>query len=118
MACFENMYRCPSRPFPIKKTRPRIARSERNSAPAQEAGFNIFATHGRTDLGIQVKNNDRILSPLLPEAVPHPANIIPLTLNYTQQTAEFTIEAFPVRTEQNVEPGPFEGTAILKFDFN
>jgi type 1 fimbria pilin len=78
----------------------------------------IFATHGRTDLGIQVNNNGRILSPLLPEAAPHPTNIIPLTLNYTQQTAEFTIEAFPVRTEQNVEPGPFEGTAILKFDFN
>ncbi|WP_280347717.1 fimbrial protein [Pseudomonas sp. BN414] len=79
---------------------------------------NVFATHGRTDLGIQVNNNGRMISPLLPDAAPDFANIIPLTLNYTQQSAEFSIEAFPVRTERNVEPGPFEGTATLKFDFN
>ncbi|MCY1433556.1 putative minor fimbrial subunit LpfD [compost metagenome] len=87
-------------------------------SPANTHFHNIFATHGRTDLGIQVNNNGRVLSPLLPKAAPHPANIIPLTLNYAQQSAEFTIEAFPVRTEQHVEPGPFEGTATLKFDFN
>ncbi|MNR42874.1 hypothetical protein D3C85_1614390 [compost metagenome] len=56
-------------------------------SPANTHFPNIFATHGRTDLGIQVNNNGRILSPLLPKAAPHPANIIPLTLNYAQQSA-------------------------------
>lgn len=79
---------------------------------------NIFATQGRTDLGIQINNNGRVISPLLPDATPGSANIIPLTLNHAQQTAEFSIEAFPVRTESHVEPGPFEGAATLKFDFN
>ncbi|MDA8486297.1 fimbrial protein [Pseudomonas resinovorans] len=77
----------------------------------------VFATHRRTDVGIQVSNHGRIVPPLAEGAAPTPAQIIPLTLDYAAQRAEFTIEAYPVRTEKHLVPGPFEGAATLKFEF-
>ncbi|AOE85740.1 fimbrial protein [Pseudomonas sp. TCU-HL1] len=87
---------------------------ESAAAPAHS---NVFAAHNRSDMGIQVRNKGNIISPLIPGAAPKSGNIIPLQVDYVQQTSRFTILAYPVRTKPSVEPGPFEATATLKFDF-
>ncbi|MCO6057662.1 fimbrial protein [Pseudomonas sp. MOB-449] len=78
---------------------------------------NALAVNNRTDLAIIMKNHGRIVPPVPENAAPAPVNRIPLGFNPNDQSGEFDLEAYPVKTERNVEPGEFHSQATVKFDF-
>ncbi|HFS0484594.1 TPA: fimbrial protein [Pseudomonas aeruginosa] len=87
-------------------------------SPAHPQFPDLIATNGRSDLGIRVRNADRNIHPVAPGTQPGQASLIPLTLDYVSQRAQFDLEAFPVRTTMSPTPGTFKGYATLKFDFD
>lgn len=77
----------------------------------------LLATEGRQDLGIRIRNLDRVISPVPPFGTPTNGNFIPLDMDYVHQSAQFDLEAWPVVTSRPVKTGPFQATATLKFEF-
>ena len=77
----------------------------------------LLATEGRQDLGIRIRNLDRVISPVPPFGTPTNGNFIPLAMDYVDQSAQFDLEAWPVVTSRPVKTGPFQATATLKFEF-
>ncbi|MCY1357146.1 putative minor fimbrial subunit LpfD [compost metagenome] len=85
-------------------------------SPAHPAQPSLLAT-GRNDLGIQVRNQGRVLIPLALGAVPGPMNSFPLIVDPATQRTQFELEAYPVGVAKPIQAGPFSATATLKFDF-
>jgi type 1 fimbria pilin len=86
---------------------------ESSAHPTQPS---LLAT-GRNDLGIQVRNQGRVLIPLAFGATPGPMNSFPLIVDHATQRTQFELEAYPVGVLNPVQPGSFSATATLKFDF-
>lgn len=71
----------------------------------------------RSDLVIVLKNNGRIVPPLSENSSPAPENRIPLIIDRGDQTAQFELEAYPVKMDKQVAPGEFTSQATVKFEF-
>lgn len=78
---------------------------------------NALAVNDRSDLAIILKNNSRIVPPVPEGAVPTPINLIPLDFNQPEQKGQFDLEAYPIKTEKHIVPGPFNSQVTLKFEF-
>ncbi|MBT8767715.1 fimbrial protein [Metapseudomonas boanensis] len=78
---------------------------------------NALAVNDRNDLAIILKNDGRIVPPLAENAAPSPSHLIPLTFSQADQSGEFNLEAYPIKTKEHVEPGQFTSQATVKFEF-
>ncbi|MCY1440060.1 Fimbrial protein [compost metagenome] len=77
----------------------------------------ILAVNDRSDLGIVLENNGRVVPPVSPGSTPGKRNNIKLEFNPADQRGQFSIEAYPVRLKEYPTPGEYKSQVTLKFDF-
>lgn len=68
-------------------------------------------------VGIAMESSGKLVPPTPPGATPAGSQHIPIALDYQSQQAQFQLLAWPVKMTTRPLPGPFQGSATLRFDF-
>lgn len=69
------------------------------------------------DVAVAMESGGKLVPPTLLGAMPIANQLIPITLDYASQKAQFDLSAWPVKMRPRPQPGAFQGSATLKFDF-
>ena len=69
------------------------------------------------DVAVAMESGGKLVAPTLQGATPGAQQLIPIALDYQSLKAQFDLSAWPVKMQPRPEPGAFQGSATLKFDF-
>ncbi|WP_197081443.1 fimbrial protein [Chromobacterium sp. LK1] len=83
--------------------------------PHGQAPRYLETTH--QDVAVAMESGGKLVAPTLLGAIPIANQLIPITLDYQSQKAQFDLSAWPVKMRPRPQPGAFQGSATLKFDF-
>lgn len=69
------------------------------------------------DVAVAMESGGKLVEPNVPGAIAGPQQLVPIALDYPSQKAQFDLSAWPVKMRARPQPGAFQGSATLKFDF-
>lgn len=76
-----------------------------------------FLETSHSDVAIALESGGRLVPPTTPGTTPTSSQLIPIALDFQSLQAQFQLLAWPVRMTGRPAPGPFQGNASLRFDF-